>query len=604
MLRSRRVRAAIAVAAVLVAVVGAWVTASADFLAHPGWLAAQKADFVLGPVFVGLYWWRVRPESRFGPLLIAFGFVAAVYIVQSLASPWLFGAGVFWEAVIYLGNLLLILTFPTGRLDGRAAKLIMLVAAGVGAPLYLAVVTLLPQLGPDGSISGCRGVCPENGLAVTSELSLAVDLNDLVRITVIAVALATAALLTARMVRGTPPQRRAHAIGAPIALLFTAAQIAYQSLMLLGPDSGAAAGVAQWILAGARSVTWYGFLFALIAAQLFAGRVLHRMVRQSLRRPSPRELEGMLREPLGDPELRLVFCDPLTGLWADALEPGPGRDLTLVEGPGSTAVALLHDAQLNDDPELLRAAGAVALLAAENAELDAGWTVALDELRRSRARIVRAGDDERRKLERNLHDGVQQRLVAVRIKLGLVGEFADDATRAELEAVGRSVDESIDELREVAHGLYPPVLADHGLVAALGSARRRAVVPVAVSTSGVARHPPELESAVYYCCLEAIQNATKHGGPGVRVTVTLREDADELGFDVSDGGVGFDATAAHEGAGMQNMRDRLGALGGRLSVDSERGQGTVVSGTLPLRQSADQRRRAIRLASREPAAHA
>ena len=111
----------VAVGAVLAAVAAVWVTLDADFLAYPAWLAAQKADFILGPVFVGLYWRRVRPGSRFGPLLIVFGAVGAVYILQSSSNPWLFGAGVFWEAAIFLGPLVLILTFPTGRLDGMAA---------------------------------------------------------------------------------------------------------------------------------------------------------------------------------------------------------------------------------------------------------------------------------------------------------------------------------------------------------------------------------------------------------------------------------------------------------------------------------------------------
>ena len=397
------------------------------------------------------------------------------------------------------------------------------------------------------------------------------------------------ACLLWRIVSGTPPQRRALAIGTPIALLFLLLQAAYNLRSALGYDPTSLDTFIQWAFAGARSLLWYGFLFALIAAQLFAGRALHRMIRQSLRRPSHSELEAMLREPLGDPKLRLVFRDPRTGAWADARGPGPGDDLTIVEGEGDTAVALLHDVQLNDDPELLRAAGAVALLAAENAELDAAWNDALDDLRRSRARIVRAGDDERRKLERNLHDGVQQRLVTVRVQLGLIGERSDEVIRGRLDGIGDSVEEAIDELRDVAHGLYPPVLSDRGLVAALASAGRRAAAPLELKADGIGRHPAELESAVYYCCLEAIQNATKHGGPGVQISVALREDADELRFDVADDGPGFDSSGTHEGTGLQNMRDRLGALDGRLSIVTEPGQGTVVSGSVPLRADEDLR---------------
>jgi signal transduction histidine kinase len=587
----------VAVGAVLAAVAAVWVTLDADFLAYPGWLAAQKADVILGPVFVGLYWRRVRPASRFGPLLIAYGAVGAVYIAQSSSHPWLFGVGVAWEAAIYLATLVVILTFPTGRLDGPAAKLIVVFAAAVVVPLDLIVVGLLPQLGPDGSISGCRALCPHNALAIASHPSLASDLYRLDRLAIIAIAVATGGLLIWRLVTGTPPQRRALAIGTPVALLFTALQIAYQSRKLVHPDPTALHPATQWGIAGARSLIWYGFLFALIAAQLFAGRALHSLVRQSLRRPTQRELEAMLREPLGDPHLQLQFRDARTGGWIDAggrlahelPALGQSRSLTVVERDGTPAAAILHDAQLSDDPELLQAAGASALLASENATLEAAWTDALLQLRQSRARIVTAADSERRKLERDLHDGVQQRLVGVRIKLAIAGESDAEASalRADLEGIGHDLDETIDELREVAHGLYPPVLSRMGLFTALEHVRYHATTPVAIDASGVGRHAVELESAVYYCCLEAIQNATKHGGADVRVSVTLRENDDALSFEVTDDGPGFDPSQAHSGTGLQNMRDRVGALEGQVSITTAIGSGTTVSGWIPLPRDQD-----------------
>jgi signal transduction histidine kinase len=589
-------RAAVAGVAVVAAVAAVWVTLDADFLAYPGWLAAQKADFILGPVFVGLYWLRQRPGSRFGPMLIAFGFVGAVYVLHSSSDRWLFGTGLLWENVIGLATFVLILTFPTGRLDGLAAKLILLGAFVAAFVPGIVIALLLPQVGAGGSISGCRALCPENALAITSEPTLALDLWEIFRYAVIGLALATAALLIWRLMTGTPPQRRALAIGASIALVFLLLQATFHILALVAPDATTLREVIAWAFAGARAAIWYGFLFALIAAQLFAARALQRLVGQSLQRPSQRELEAMLREPLGDPELRLVFKDPRSDAWDDAdggdlvprlSEPGPGRDLTVVESRGRPAVAILHDAQLNDDPELLRAAGAVALLAAENAELDAGWNEALQELQRSRALIVRAGDNERRKLERNLHDGVQQRLIAIKINLDLARELAagDAVIRSRLDEIGHSVEEALDELRQVAHGLYPPALADWGLVAALERIHLRANAPLVVHATGIGRHPAELETAIYYCCLEAVQNATKHGGDAVHVSVMLRQDDDELGFDVSDDGPGFDPSAARSGTGLRNMRDRVDALNGRLSIVSSAGQGTIVSGSVPLRDA-------------------
>jgi signal transduction histidine kinase len=580
-------------AAVLAAIAAVWMTLEADFLRHPGWLAAQKADWILGPVFVGLYWLRRRPQSRFGPLLIVLGFFGAVYVLQSSGNSWLFGIGLEMENLIYLATLLVILTFPTGRVEGWAAKLILLVAVvAIVVPATL-LLLVLPEVAPGASISGCRTLCPHNALAVTSQPALALDLPHIYRSGSISVAVATAVLLVWRLVTGTPPQRRALAIGTPIALLFLVLQIVYQLLLLFWPtDFPTLLEVVRWLFVGARALVWYGFLAALIAAQLFAARALQRLVRQSLRRPSRGELEALLREPLGDPGLQLVFLEPgpsggdpgrARPVTAEAQE----RRVTVVERDGTPSVALVHDPQLEDDPELLQAAGAVALLAAENAELDAAWHAALQELRESRARIVRAGDEQRRRLERNLHDGVQQRLAAISIELGTVGELLaeDSPLRSRVDQAGRDVEDTLDEVREVSHGLYPPVLSDWGIVAALERTRVPGDVPLELRATGVGRYPAQLESAVYYCCVEAIQNATKHGGPGVRISIALREQADELSFQVSDNGPGFDASTATGGMGLQNMRDRVGALDGRLSIITATGGGTIVSGAIPLRAS-------------------
>src|SRR4051812_8077272 len=353
-----------------------WVTLEAEFLKYPGWLAAQKADLILGPVFVGLYWLRRRPQSRFGPMLIAFGFVGGVYVLQSSGNSWLFGIGLVWENVIYLATLLLILSFPTGRLEGWAAKLIVIAAIVAAAVPATLIDLVLPQVGAGASISGCQALCPHNALAVTSQPSLALVLADIYRPGAIVVALATATLLVWRLLTGTPPQRRALALGTPIALLFLVLQVAYLLLTYAPTTFPTVHGVVRWTFVGARALIWYGFLAALIAAQLFAARAMQRLVHRSLRRPSRGELEMLLRELLGDPALRLVFLDHRTEPEAtqEVLAPeqdrGGGKaEVTLVDRGGTPSVALIHDPQLNDDPELVQAAGAVALLAAENAEL-------------------------------------------------------------------------------------------------------------------------------------------------------------------------------------------------------------------------------------------
>jgi signal transduction histidine kinase len=389
----------------------------------------------------------------------------------------------------------------------------------------------------------------------------------------------TAGLLIWRLVKGTPPQRRALAIGTPIALLFLGFQIAFQLLGALNAPPSDFTEIVKWGIVAARAALWYGFLAALVAAELFAARAMERLVGRSLEKPSRDELEGMLRAPLGDPDLRLVFLAGQAGPSAE-----PGRDVTLVPHEGTPTVAIIHDPELNDDPELLEAAGAVAVLAAENAQLDAGWTQALRELERSRARLVRAADDERRRFERDLHDGVQQQLIAIKLRLEMEAEEDDlsRSRRARLLEIMETVEAALAEVRDVAHGLYPPLLRASGLPAAIRDHHAHAASPPEIDAVGIGRYPPEIESAVYYCCSEAIQNATKHGGRGVRASLTLAEEDGQLTFRVVDDGPGF-AVGEARGLGLQSMEDRLGALGGRLTITSAPGRGTTVSGRVPLR---------------------
>jgi signal transduction histidine kinase len=569
---------AVLLGAIAASAAALWVTLSAEFLTYPGWLAVQKADFILGPVLAGLYWYRRRPQSRFGPMLIGFGFIGALYVLQSASNSWLFSIGLLAETVIGLATRVLILAFPTGRLD-RPAKVILVISILV-SPLPSVVSQLLsPQSGAGASISGCRQACPTNEFAVTSNPDLAADLLEAFRFGVIFASSLTAGLLIWRFVKGTPPQRRALAIGTPIALLFLAFQVAFQFLGALDAPRSAFSDVVKWGIVGARAALWYGFLAALIAAELFAARAMKRLVGQSLQGPSRNKLEAMLRGPLGDPDLRLVFLDGQE----EPLPTGPGRDVTLVRHEDAPTVAIIHDPQLNDDPELLEAAGAIALLAAENAELDAGWKQALQELRQSRARLVRASDDERRKFERNLHDSVQQQLISIKLRLEMEAEEPDlsESRHERLLEITQTVEAALAEVRQVAHGLYPPLLIASGLPTALRHLRHHAISPPEISAGGVRRYPPEIESAVYYCCSEALQNATKHGGRGVHVSVALAEDNGHLTFRVVDDGPGF-ALGEVRSHGLQNMEDRLGAIGGRLTIATAPGRGTTISGRIPL----------------------
>jgi signal transduction histidine kinase len=583
--------ALIATAAVAAAVVAMWVTLRADFLAYPGWLGVQKADMIVGPVLVGLYWLRRRPLSRFGPLLIVVGFTNVPYILQSSSEPWAFTIGVAFEGLLFVTTLALILAFPTGRLDGRAERLILTVALVDLVVQTVGVLTLAPQIAAGATISSCSGACPANAFLVSSHPALALHLSHGVRVVIAVLDLATMFLIGWRFVSGTPPRRRALAIGTPIVLVFLATQIAHQIARLSNLEPGPVDDFIRWSYVAARAAIWYGFLLALVAAELSAGRVLRRLIEATLRRPPVRELEAMLRGPFGDPGLRLAFWRSESGDWADgdgvAVEPSDGRVLTPVQRDGRPAAAIIHDAQLAEEPELVHAAGAVALLAQENAELELAWTDSLRKLRDSRARIAAAGEIERRALERDLHDGAQQQLTAVLLKLALVGELLPQGSTVQVQLAGLEgeLEQTLQELRRLAHGIYPVPLAETGIVGALNAIATRSGGAIDVAGDGLGRYAPEVESAVYYCCLEAVQNATKHAGRGAGIAIHLYDSGVELRFEVRDDGQGFDVSAPHQGVGLRNMRDRLDALDGHLEIVAAPGRGSVVVGTVPVAAS-------------------
>jgi signal transduction histidine kinase len=291
------------------------------------------------------------------------------------------------------------------------------------------------------------------------------------------------------------------------------------------------------------------------------------------------------------------------GTWLDIWLPG------LVAHPASTRVApIAHAGALlglivceravdaaafteEDDRVLTELARQVGV-ALHNVQLDTALQASLDELRQtneelraSRSRIVAAGDSERRKLERNLHDGAQQHLVALAVQLRLAKDaLADspDEVDSMLDEIRGGLQEAISELRALAHGIFPPLLVSGGLGEALPASAGRAALPTSTDID-VGRHDPELEAAVYFCCMEALQNAGKHAGESASAVLRVWQDATTLHWEVADDGPGFDPeSGAGGGHGFVNMRDRMGAFGGTIEVVSAPGAGTTIRGHVPL----------------------
>jgi signal transduction histidine kinase len=288
--------------------------------------------------------------------------------------------------------------------------------------------------------------------------------------------------------------------------------------------------------------------------------------------------------------------------WPDDAEPLPARPVSSVdEGvPTGTSMsepvthqgvllgALTVEKRPGENPsateqKLVKDLAAQAGLVMRNAGLTEELMDTIDQLRTSRQRLLTAHDEERRKLERNLHDGAQQQIVALTVKLGLLERLVvpeSEQVRSIAGELQQDATQALEELRDLARGIYPPLLADRGLVAALESQARKSSVAVTVEGDGIGRYAREAEAAVYFCCLEALQNVAKYAEAS-RATVSLSDGEGRLAFAVSDDGVGFDTRASSYGTGLQGIADRLAALDGSFEVRSAPGAGTTVRGAVP-----------------------
>ena len=354
--------------------------------------------------------------------------------------------------------------------------------------------------------------------------------------------------------------------------------------MIVGPwDLGPALGIALCLLALPAAVVSVAVLEG-------AGRVLAAVARALLRGDDDGDgpVRELLAERLGDRTLNIAYWLPDRSIFVDDRghpvelpSAGSGRAWTAVERDGRPVAAIVHDAELDATPELVHAAASGAALALDNERLKADLRARVEELRVSRRRIVAAADDARRRLERDLHDGAQQRLVSLALELRMLRARVGDGEAGDLvDDIGVKLADALAELRELARGIHPAVLSDHGLTPAVQVLVDRTPLPIGVDATLEERLPPAVEAAAYFVVAEGLTNVVKYSN-AARADVRVRRVGDEIEVVVSDDGVG--GARMDRTSGLRGLSDRVAALEGSLSIDSPLGGGTRLEARIPAR---------------------
>ena len=573
--------------------VAAAVVTTAGSRSQYDWLEGlARAVMVGAPIAVGLYARRRQPFERVGTLLIAVGVVWCLATLAGSRDEVLYSVGrvAFWMVeplIMYL-----VLAFPSGRLPARVDRLLAGAMAFVIFVLFVPTALLVETFPVPAPATSCLSDCPHNAfMLVNAEPAFVEDILRPLREFLVAALFAAATVrLGMRIHRATHVTRRTLQ---PV-LLVAIFRLATYAVGLTGrrvaPQSQLIE-IASWMIAFAVPGMAIAVLVGLVRWRLFTAEAMLRLATRLHGHPPPEELREALADAFDDPSLDVVYWLDGSGKWVDAdgnaVRPPPpesGRCLTEVRDDDRRVAAIVHDSALRDDQAFIATVTLYSVMTLDHQRLSVQAATLVREVHNSRARIQSTADDVRRRIERDIHDGAQQRLVALRINLELAAEQteSDDAARAEvLRGLGMDVETAIDEVRSLARGIYPGVLADRGLVAALRAAALQAVLPTTVLAAGVRRYSREIETAAYFCCLEALQNAAKHADGATATVVDLSDDG-VLRMEVRDDGAGFDAGTTREGAGFVNMRDRLAAVDGELLTLSSPGRGTRVIVTIPL----------------------
>jgi signal transduction histidine kinase len=516
----------------------------------------------------GLVAWRRRPDSRSGLLMTATGFLFFIDPLLGQLDGALAGTVqvLFVDYWIFPFVALMLTLLTSGRLRPGLDRLLV---AAYAIPLGIGQVAWMM-------------FDPDEGHLLTAfpdaDVAHVIDRGQ--RATLVCLCVATVVVVVVRWWRASKPRRRAllPSLAGGFGLLCFAA------LLVNDLASGTRSQTLLWIAACSLVAVPIAFLAGLLRSRLARGGLTELFLGLGAMRGE--DLRTALAKSVGDPGLVVAYRQPDSDTYADSggapvtLPPAGGdRAVMPIERDEAEVAALVYDASLEDDPELLEAVRAAAAIAIENEQLHAESHARLAELKASRERIVAAGDAERRRLERNLHDGAQQRLVAIALQLRLLERRVGDdtGTRRLVTTASDELALSLAELRELARGIHPAVL-EHGLAAALDSLANRSSVPTKLFYEPAARLPEPVELAAYFVASEALANVTKYAQAS-HATIRVWRAGSLAGIEIADDGIGGADDA--RGTGLRGLADRVEALDGELRVTSPPGVGTTVTARLP-----------------------
>lgn len=527
-------------------------------------------------------WWR-RPENRVGALMTAVGLT---WLLSSLAAAndgYLLFLGQFVAALPYGFLVVMLLSFPDGRLHSRLERAVVLGTwIDVTIVQWARLAFLQFPRAPD-----CVG-CPRNPLLVSDRFGLADALNSAQAALAVVLVGALIVALFQRRRTFAPAQRSS--LGPVLWTGGTAlAVLALFFAAVLGGLRNAGTSAVFHVGLVPLAAVPYAFVVGLLRSRFTrAGAVSELLARLNERSDRSATLRDALADAFGDPSLSFAYWLPEQQRYVDAAgnpvalpDDDGDRAWTPVQRNGAPLAAIIHDASLVPDRQLLATAGDAAGLALENERLAAELRARVEELHRSRERLIEVGLAERRALERNLHDGAQQRLVALALSLRLARERVDrdpDGARDLLSEALVELDTATSELRELARGIHPAVLSDRGLVAAVKALAGRAGVPVELVEAPTERLPTVIEVAAYYVVAEALTNITKYATASY-VDVRIKRQDGHVTVRITDDGVG--GADPRRGSGLHGLADRLAALDATLDVDSPPGRGTRLTAQIP-----------------------